>query len=181
MQFDNMTPDQAAEEIVRKTSHLSQNQRYVAAISAACQHFHERGKRSEIATTIDRISRERMHLQPDNGVNHLVALCHSRSKAAGWWDGVDVNDKNVYGAKIALIHSEASESLEGDRKHLMDDHLPHRKMAEVELADIVIRVCDLAGAKGFDLGGAIAEKLEYNRTRKDHTREARAAEGGKKI
>jgi len=59
--------------------------------------------------------------------------------------------------------------------------LPHRKMAEVELADIVIRVCDLAGAKGFDLGGAIAEKLEYNRTRKDHTREARAAEGGKKI
>ena len=45
----------------------------------------------------------------------------------------------------ALIHSEASEALEGLRKDLMDDHLPHRKMAEVELADAVIRLLDCIG------------------------------------
>ena len=38
-------------------------------------------------------------------------------------------------------------------------------MVEVELADAVIRIADLAGALGLDLGGAIAEKLEYNRNR----------------
>ena len=34
-----------------------------------------------------------------------------------------------------LIVSEIAEAMEGERKDLMDDKLPHRKMAEVELAD----------------------------------------------
>lgn len=114
-------------------------------------------------------------------VADLVSLCHGRSVAAGWWDGVNREDPHVYAAKLALIHSEISESLEGHRKGAMDDHLPHRRMDEVELADAVIRIADLAGAYDFDLGGAIAEKLEYNRRRRDHTREARAEHGGKKI
>jgi hypothetical protein len=33
------------------------------------------------------------------------------------------------GELLALIHSEISEALEGERKDLMDDKLPHRKMA----------------------------------------------------
>jgi len=37
----------------------------------------------------------------------------------------------------------------------------------------------LAGAYGFDLGGAIAEKMAFNAIRPDHKLEARAAEGGK--
>ena len=70
--------------------------------------------------------------------------------------------------------------MEGDRKNLMDDHLPHRKMIEVELADAVIRIGDLAGKLGLDLGGAIDEKLVYNRNRADHKKENRLQEGGKK-
>lgn len=62
----------------------------------------------------------------------------------------------------------------------MDEHLPHRKMGEVELADAVIRIADIAGFLGYDLGGAIAEKLEYNKVRPDHKIENRLAEGGKK-
>jgi hypothetical protein len=74
--------------------------------------------------------------------------------------------------------------IDGDivfRKDLMDDHLPHRKMAEVELADAVIRICDLAGLKGYDLGGAIEEKLAYNLQRADHKLENREKEGGKQF
>jgi hypothetical protein len=71
--------------------------------------------------------------------------------------------------------------MEGYRKGLMDDKLPHRKMIEVELADAVIRCFDLAGALGLDLAGAMAEKLAYNAMRADHKPENRAAEGGKKF
>jgi hypothetical protein len=85
------------------------------------------------------------------------------------------------GTKLCLIHSEVSEALEGARKGLMDSHLKHRKAEEVELADAIIRIFDLAGARKLDLYGAVVEKMEYNLHRPDHKREARAAEGGKKI
>ena len=83
------------------------------------------------------------------------------------------------GELLALVHAEISEALEGHRKRLMDDHLPHRPMIEVELADAVIRIADLAGYLDLDLGGAIIEKLEYNRTRADHKLANRAMAGGK--
>ena len=81
--------------------------------------------------------------------------------------------------KLCLTHSEVSEAMEGHRKGLMDDKLPHRSMLEVELADAVIRISDLAGALNLDLGGAITEKLEYNRNRADHKIENRLKDGGK--
>ena len=71
--------------------------------------------------------------------------------------------------------------MEGARKDLMDDKLPHRKMVEVELADAVIRIADLCGHLELDLGGAIIEKINYNKTRADHKPENRAKEGGKKF
>lgn len=112
-------------------------------------------------------------------VNSLVKLCHLAAVKSGWWKGVDIKAPYVIPAKLCLIHSEVSEAMEGDRKNLMDDHLPHRTMFEVELADIVIRVFDLAGACGLDLGGAVVEKLDYNAKRDDHKPENRSKEGGK--
>ena len=85
----------------------------------------------------------------------------------------------TFSNKLALIHSEVSESMEGDRKGLKDDHLPQYDMRAVELADAAIRCFDLAGAYGYDLGEIIAAKLTYNATRADHKPEARAAAGGK--
>lgn len=130
-----------------------------------------------------------------NAGNLLVEECHGASASAGWWgtnDGaaapVDVqlvrlNDtrlgKALVAQKLCLIHSEVSEAMEGHRKGLMDDKLPHRPMIEVELADAVIRIADLAGALGLDLGGAIAEKMAFNRVRPDHKPENRQAAGGK--
>lgn len=121
----------------------------------------------------------------------LVKACHNASYSAGWWSlgKTDLREevrnplsrfgKALVAEKLCLIHSEISEAMEGHRKNLMDDKLPHRKMIEVELADAAIRIADLAGALGLDLGGAIAEKLAYNAVRSDHKLEARAAEGGK--
>jgi len=54
-------------------------------------------------------------------------------------------------------------------------------MEEVELADAMIRIMDYAGWRGFDLAGAMSDKLHYNLHRADHKPEARAAEGGKKF
>lgn len=68
-------------------------------------------------------------------------------------------------ARIALIHSELSEMVEGIRKDAMDDKLPHRKQEEVELADTLIRMEDYAGTYGLDLGGAREEKEAYNLSR----------------
>lgn len=127
-----------------------------------------------------------------NAAFQLQDACHGASVSAGWWldlkTGESLRDqirggsrygKALFAEKLTLIHSEISEAMEGHRKGLQDDKLPHRPMAEVELADAVIRIFDLAGAMGYDLGGAIAEKLAFNAQRPDHKLEARAAAGGK--
>ena len=137
------------------------------------------------------------HYECYGAANKLVDVCHGASVTAGWWyhDKTGLNlidvinhpdtplDELLAGAlvaqKICLSHSELSEAMEGHRKNLMDDKLPHRTMLEVELADALIRICDLAGALKMDLGGAVAEKLAFNAQRPDHKPENRAKEGGK--
>lgn len=83
--------------------------------------------------------------------------------------------------KIALLHSELSEMLEGVRTEAMDKHLPDRKSEEVEAADVFIRLLDYCGWRGLDVAGAIKAKMKYNATRWDHTNEARRAANGKKF
>jgi len=112
-------------------------------------------------------------------ITDFVTVAHEYSVRGGWWEG-EITAETL-GTKIALIHSEISEALEGVRKDLQDDHLPHRKAAEVELADAMIRIADLAGYLQYDLEGAIVEKMYYNSQRADHKPENRAAAGGKKF
>jgi NTP pyrophosphatase (non-canonical NTP hydrolase) len=113
----------------------------------------------------------------------LQNACHGAAFKSGWWQnnqGQDIRDNPLtFSNKLMLTVSELSEAMEADRKGLMDDKLPHRSGREVELADAVIRIFDLAGGYGLDLAGAIAEKLEYNAQRADHKIENRKAAGGK--
>lgn len=118
-----------------------------------------------------------------HGVETLVNVCYQASVKAGWYNDPETREaiKRNVPEMIALIHSEISEALEGYRKDLQDDHLPHRKSIEVELADALIRIGDLAGYLNLDLGGAILEKMQYNENRADHKIENRAKAGGKKF
>lgn len=116
------------------------------------------------------------------GLSH-ANICHLLAVNAGWWHDPETGewkDRND-GEMIALMHSELSEALEGLRKDSMDDHLPHRKQVEMELADTLIRIFDFAGARKLDLAGAVIEKLAYNQQRADHKLENRAKNGGKKF
>lgn len=111
-------------------------------------------------------------------LNGLRDECHAA--AAKWWHTPDGKrlERNK-GELLMLIVSEVAEAMEGERKNLMDDKLPHRRMAEVELVDALIRIFDYAGAFGYDLDGAYREKMGFNAVREDHTYEARARADGK--
>jgi NTP pyrophosphatase (non-canonical NTP hydrolase) len=117
-------------------------------------------------------------------VNLLMDRAHAASARVGWWTDPATGERlsltpERVAQKLMLIVSEVAEAMEGHRKGLQDDKLPHRPMMEVELADALIRIGDLAGAMDFDLGGAVAEKMAFNATREDHRLEARRQSGGK--
>ena len=149
--------------------------------------------------TFESGEKEMFDMLKEGKLNNLTALSrhiYEMNKKAGWWTDADIeilkrsqSEGNKYSkeaatliaAKLALCHSELSEALEGMRKGLMDDHLPHFPMIVVELADTIIRICDLAGFLGLNLGSAVHEKLEYNQTREDHKILTRAGAGGKTI
>ncbi len=122
-------------------------------------------------------------------VTALSRLIFEKNVEIGWErDGVRTDPgtalkdpHRIVPEKLALIHSEISEALEGYRKSLMDDHLPHHPMVAVELADAVIRIFDLAGALNIEIGTVMVEKVLYNWERPDHKRENRVKEGGKQI
>lgn len=174
--------------------------------------------------------------------NQLSKDIYAQNKAVGWWD----DPNRCLFETLQLVSTEVAEATEAERKNLADDHLPHRKGGEVELADAMIRVLDLGGRMGwqcmtvhttggagmkfysvgrrhlyinervcrlakmmrehaptpvlercytnlvgticevsesfgYDLRGAMLEKLEYNRHRADHKRENRAKANGKRF
>jgi hypothetical protein len=134
------------------------------------------------------------------GLNELRDAAYRNAVEHGWWDEVRHREsgggilmERGFAEVIALIHSEASEALEGWRDGYAtgytyftdggvhkDHHVPEdASMGLVwvteygwkpegvpsEFADIIIRVLDACGAYGIDIDEAVRLKMEFNRTR----------------
>lgn len=71
-----------------------------------------------------------------------------------------------FGRAVALMHSELSEALEGDRHHNPpSDHIPEFSAVEEEFADVVLRVMETSERMGLRTAEAVVAKLRFNRDR----------------
>jgi len=114
-------------------------------------------------------------------INELGKQIHENAVSKGFYE-----DKKNIGEMLCLIHSEVSEALEADRKNIhtktkanifvvngwtsdsyfKDSFIKNVKDSfEDELADIMIRVMDLATFKGINLEEHIKAKMRYNSMR----------------
>lgn len=119
-------------------------------------------------------------------IDELIVVATATAKAHGF----GASALRSVDTHVALIHTEVSEMFEAHRdgqlpeefwyehkgrtgpdrlsrspKHGLDEEFPKPVGIPAELADIVIRACNMAGEHGIDLERAIHEKLKYNGNR----------------
>ena len=100
-------------------------------------------------------------------LNEVARVCHDTAKSKGFYDDW-TKAQDQLASRIALIHSEASKALKCIRNgELLQVTNADGKPTGLpsELADIVIRVFDLASVMGYSIGDAILQKMAYNETR----------------
>lgn len=99
-------------------------------------------------------------------LRHVQERAFSMSSAKGFWgDNPDIP------GKLMLICCEVAEAMEEYRKpgvSLSETYYGENGKPEgfgVELADVVIRVADLAEKLNIDLSALVQEKMDFNATR----------------
>lgn len=109
-------------------------------------------------------------------INQIVEAAHENAVEKGFYDDIEAMTGFLSGqrqqalcaaakrdfalAQLAKIMSEGGEAVAEVQKRGV-----HAESFGEELADIVIRVCDLAGYLDINLGKAIHQKMEKNKTR----------------
>lgn len=114
---------------------------------------------------------------PDDTLAEIQAAAHENSRAHGFWDDQPADDSvesvafaTYLGNKLMLTVGEVAEGHEELRKNPDPRHIYYRADGKpegmpFELADVIIRVADIAQRIGVDLGALVAEKHAYNLTR----------------
>ena len=109
----------------------------------------------DVAATVEgiRAGKAPIYSHPEHVLERLDALRPELLRAVAW---------------MVLVVTEVGESVEDIlNEHMTTDVNLAGKPTGLgsELADIIIRVCDTAGALGIDLAAELRSKLDYNRTR----------------
>lgn len=105
-------------------------------------------------------------------INRLIEITHENAVEKGFWeDWYECHNgtigtpefriqmiNNAICTRLMLIVSEVSEALEAVRKGDNENF-------KEELADVIIRVCDLAGELSIDLDDEIMKKINKNKDR----------------
>lgn len=85
----------------------------------------------------------------------------STARSKGWYDDDWSIDRS-----LCLIHAEVAEVTEALRAgNPVDSKCLEYSAAEVELADVIIRIMDLAHRMDWNIPGAVSAKMEFNKTR----------------
>ena len=98
-------------------------------------------------------------------LNEYRDLCHAMARSKGWYDG---NGERNIGEQLMLVVTEVAEAMEDLRVGAMTltyDSNGKPCGFPVEVADVMIRLFDLAGYLQIDLEGAVDEKIAFNETR----------------
>jgi NTP pyrophosphatase (non-canonical NTP hydrolase) len=97
------------------------------------------------------------------GLDALAAILHETAIEKGFWNSPKNFD--VFGNKLALVHSEVTEVLEAIRKNKGSEEIVE------EMADVLIRTLDLyasmrnAGFVEHSLDECLFKKMEKNKDR----------------
>ena len=101
----------------------------------------------------------------DLTIRYLMERAYQTSCEKGFHDV-----ERSFATDIALMHSELSEALEEERMSGSVTSVEYGNGgkplgAAYELADVIIRVCDVSERLGIDLEKALREKMDYNDSR----------------
>ncbi len=148
-------------------------QHLVFAVAQKIRHVHLEAEPATVATGLQVFLLQappRRAKVPAMKINEMARAAYENSRNHGFWDGVERGRVAVIPEKLCLIHSEVSEALEVFREEPDDESVRAPRYLEngkpigfdSELADIMLRVGDLAEHLGIDLERAIAEKRAFN-------------------